>query len=301
MSASVVFSDDRVKWSMTRDNEGHRDYRITHKVETTSALDGPATVLLATGLPTIGSFWNYGNDLDQSATCKPDATVRPMIDRERNRLWEVEQLFSTRPSDRCQDDTIENPLDEPMKLSGSFLKYTKEAQRDRNGKLILSSSWERIVGLERDYGRPQVVIEQNVPTLGLETFSQMIDFVNDSPMWGLSARCVKLSDCQWQRKHYGTCFFFYTRRLVFDIRYDTFDISDAADRGFRVYKGSGGTDNPANFEHYKDGKGENVTTPVMLDGNGGINTDPANNPVFIPTVQLYDQTNLFSLGIPSSL
>src|SRR5690606_22693106 len=96
---------------------------------------------------------------------------------------------------------------------------------DRYGNPIKSSSHEQFRGsnVEFDANRPTVWVDQNVSSLGLATFASMIDCVNDRPLWGLPKRRIKLSNVTWERKMYGTCRFYYTRKLEFDIRYDGFD------------------------------------------------------------------------------
>lgn len=302
MTATLKFTDDVIDWSMSRDEEGHRTYKIKWQVETDNWQDGPATVLNAAGLPLIGTSWNFGNDLDSWAYCTPEATVkkhRGYKEGDRVYFWEVVQNFTTKPRDRCQNQSIDNPLQEPMKIGGSFAKYVKEALQDRNGKHILSSSHEQITGLEKDANRPSVWVEQNTLVLDLGIIAQMVDTVNDSSLWGLPARTIKLSQITWERKLYGTCNFYFTRRFEFDVNFNTFDLSDVADRGFKEYTGSGGTGNPVNFKVIKDENDENLPSPTMLDGNGSVNTDPVNNPVFLPTIQLYGQSNFLGLGIPT--
>lgn len=310
MSASVLHTDARVVWGGTRDEEGHRTFKIVHQVKCTSENDGPYTVMNATGLPTIGSAWTFGNDFDLWAFCTPEMKVRRHPDYKRGEpavWWYVEQTFSTVPQERCADTQIENPLDEPDKISGSFSKFTREAQQDRNGDLILSSSHEPITGVERDDNRPTVVVEQNISDLGLDTFSAMVDTVNDAGLWGLPARTIKLSNVSWERHIYGTCFFYYTRRLEFEVDFDTFDRDDIADRGFKEFNPNIADNpinraNPANYVHIKDPNDENVSTPQMLDGNGSLNNDPVNNPKFLaPAVELYNESNFLTLGIPTSL
>jgi hypothetical protein len=190
-------------------------------------------------------------------------------------------------------------LDEPQKVSGSFLKYTKPAETDRNGDLIISSSRERITGIEMDANYPTVVIEQNVATLGLATFAAMIDKVNDAPLWGCAERCVKLDNVSWERKVYGTCGYYFTRRLEFKVNTDTWDRSDIADVGFMQYLGSGSREDPTNYEKIAGADQNSNPKPYPLR-DGVLNTDMT-DPQFIDTVELYEEDNLLTLGIPVSL
>lgn len=295
MSAIVL---GRLKWSGSRDDEGHREYSLTTLVKTTSTSDGPATVMNAFGLPTPGTPWSFGNDSDWYAFCYPTLKVSPVIQREPNTYWTVDQKFSTKPWSECREQQIENPLLEQQKVSGSFVEFTYQTVRDRFGKLIKSSSHEIITGIERDDARPNVTIQQNVASLGLPTIASMAQTVNDRPLWGLPARTIKLSRISWERNFYGTCYVYYTRTFEFDIKYDTWDRKDIVDAGFKKYKGSGSRNDPANFVVVKDDNDENTPEKILLDGNGDPLTDPS-SPVYIGPVQLYDESNFLLLGIPS--
>ncbi len=327
MTASVIdpsgSGDGRFSWRGERDDEGHRTWWLQQRVVTTDPLDGPAVVMEASGLPAIGDQWNFGNDVDIWAFCYP--TRRVSIYKEKkgdpSTQWLVESKFSTVPFQRCSSTTIENPLLEPQKISGSFTKYTTEATRDRNGVAIISSSYEMIRGpqVEFDANRPTVRIEQNVAALGLSTFSQMVDTVNDATLWGLGARRIKLSNVSWTRNYYGVCNFYYTRTFDFDINFNTFD-RIIIDEGTKVLRGewqsgSGGTgtgttagcgewvadgdasaSNPSDFQRAKDCNGENIR--VLLNGAGlplGSGTPVTS------TLEYYPESNFLLLNIPTSL
>lgn len=297
MSSSVK---GRLDWSLKRDADGHRDYSIEWLVGCTDVADGPLVVLSASGLPAIGATWVFGNDNDPWAFCLPTCNVKPVLTREPGVWWVVEQTFSTKPLKRCQTTSIENPLLEPAKLSGTFAKYTKEATKDRNGNPIKSSSHELIKGkaVEVDDSRPGVQVSLNSLTLPLSTIAPMIDTVNDAMLWGLVARKIKLSNAPWSRQLYGTCTFYYT------ITYE-FEINDSAlgwdrkilDEGTKVLAKGGNKDNPRDFVVYKDRNGEN--TRVLLDGNGAAITDIANAHYF--DFEYYEESDFTTLGIPASL
>lgn len=318
-----------ITWGGSRDDEGHREYVVQWKIRTTDYQDGPATVMQCPGLPVVGTLWNFGNDSDNWAFCHPYMSIKAdptYKDGERVFYWIVEQKFSTRPLKRCQDTQIDNPIMEPQKISGGFTKYTQEAVTDRFGNYILTSSFERFTGnlIEFDANRPTVKIEQNVTDLGLEIFAQYVDAVNDAPLWGLPARCVKLSNVAWERKLYGSCSYYFTRSFEFDINFNTFD-RDLREIGTMVLNGildpATGTytikdvapgvpanpNNPQHFIRYKDKTGE--AAPVVLNGSGL----PADTRIIVGTgsgssgsigikhVEKYSGLNMLVLGIPSTL
>ena len=328
--ATAIF-DGPVLWGpLTRGAEGHREYWITHQVLATPT-DGPKAVLDTAGLPSVGAAWNFDSDLDVWAFCHPNATVSPHPNYKRGdktRIWDVRQKFSTKPLTRCQDETIGDPLLEPQKVSGSFVKYTEEITKDRNGRIMKSSSLELFRGpqVEFDHNRPTVRIEQNVLNLELATFSEMVDRVNDAELWGLEARKIKLSNVSWERKLYGVCNYYYTRIFEFDIDFNTFDRT-IYDHGTKVLHGdwdrdensatvgkwvvstevvkdSGvapDADNPQHFVRYKDWFGEN--TRALLDGNGlplAMSTGTGDTQGVEIDIEYYEEANFLLLNIPTT-
>jgi hypothetical protein len=317
MVASVIGGP--VTTLLDRSEEGHRTYSVIHRVKSTDLADGPSVVLDASGLPAVGSPWSFGNDNDSWAYCTGYAKVRKhsaVKEGDPTQHWTVEQKFSTIPTTRCQDESIENPLLEPQSISGSFVKYMKEATHDRNGDPIKTSSHELIRGaqVEFDGNRPTVQIGQNVVSLGLSTFSQMVDTVNDSTLWGLSTRMIKLSNVSWERNIYGTCTYYYTRTFEFDIDFTTFDrvVLDEGTKALGRLDPATGVwdsstefapgvpldlDNPLHFTRYKDKHGEN--SRVILNGSGVPITTIAD--AGSVDIEYYTESNFLSLGIPTSL
>lgn len=310
-----LYGTGRIDWRVQRDNEGHREYRIRWRIRGEFA-DGPTVIMQTAGLPAVGSTWAFGNDLDSWAMCHPDLTVQPQIQNEKGHYWLVEQKFSTRPFVRCQDIPVDDPLLEPQRISGSFIKFTKEVVQNYDGTYIKSSSHEQLRGphVEFDANRPSVVIEQNVALLGLEDFTPLVDTVNDDTMWGLPARTIKLSNVAWSRQVFGVCGYYYTRRFEFDINYNTFD-REVLDEGTRVLFGQwnytsgewevgeingnpANANNPNHFIRYKDLVDEN-NPRVILDG-AGKPWDGDGDPGTV-LIEYYPQNNFSLLGIPTTL
>lgn len=318
-------------WEGSRNEEGNRTWDLVHLVETDDPLDGPAIVMETPGLPAIGAQYLVDNDVDIWAFCSPQRTVKGHQHKEGDhiKIWRVKSKFTTLPFKRCRDTTIEDPLLEPDKVSGSFVKYTQEAIRDRFGNYIVNSSHEIIRGpqVEFDFNRAVVHIEQNVPNLELEIFTPMVDKVNSVPMWGLGTRRVKLSDPTWERKYHGSCSIYYTRIFNFDIDFRTFDRT-VIDEGTKVLDGAWDIsvdppvwdttkgliaapdrNNPSHFIKFTDLKDNPIR--VILNGAGEPATDflldtdtgtgaGGNNPGNID-IEYYDETDFFVLGIPTTL
>lgn len=309
---------------VSRDEEGHRDYDITYKVECDTPA-APEQALNASGLPAIGSVWST----DTWALCSPVTRVTALSQKEGDPVyyWLVTRRFTTRPQKRCQDAEIGDPLSEPQKISGTFATYQKEGTFDKDGELIKTSSHEQIRGSQNewDFSAPTVRIEQNVSSLDLPTVARLQSpkHVNDALLWGVPARCVKFSNFSWERLYYGSCYAYCKRVLDFEINYDTFD-RYIPDEGSKVLHGHWGTsgwildnidgsapdpDNPSHFDRFKDRNGENAR--VLLDGAGkpaiygrSIGTGSGTGQDYDPGtifVQFYPEANLLTLGIPTSL
>ena len=69
MSAAV---QGLVEWKLSTDELAYRTYTAKYKIRCTDVNDGPQVVSNATGLPAIGDYWNYGNDLDPWCWCRPN-------------------------------------------------------------------------------------------------------------------------------------------------------------------------------------------------------------------------------------
>ncbi len=263
---ATVLVDGARTWEMTRDEKGHRTYKVKYLVEGLKT-DGPANAIQTPGLPTYGTPWIIDDDVDLWAFCKFNATVKPVLEKEPNLYWEVEFTFSTMPDvQACKSSQVEDPLLEPIKVSGSFVRYQEEAYFDRFGDAVVNSAHEQIRGaqVEFDANRPQVKIEQNVPILQYALLAQMSETVNAFTLWGLPPRTIKLSSISWERKYYAICSVYYTRSLEFDVRYDGFD-RDTLDEGTKVLNG-----------HWDENTGNWV-----LDDIGGDPPDEANPEHFI--------------------
>ena len=273
------------EWSGERDDEGHRTWKIVFLVESNSKNDGPASAMVTAGLPLPGSIWNFGNDLDIWAFCRPGVSIKPRAGKSPNLHWELGYTFSTKPYNRCQDAKVENPLLEPPKISGTFKNKAEEATDDLFGP-ILNSAHEQMRGaqVEFDIMHPSIKIEQNVATQlqAIALPAALANSVNSHPLWGPPPRTIKLVPSSWERKYYGQCFSYYARTLEFEINYETWDRS-LLDEGQMVINGhwdknsglwveddiAGNPPNHYDPTHYirsVDRKGEPMK--VVLNGNG---------------------------------
>lgn len=254
-------------WSMDRDDEGHRTYKLTLRIRG-STTDGPAVVLNTPGAPRYGDVWRMDGDEDPWAFCRQPVSITPITSDEPNREWRATYTFSSKPDGkRCKEESIEDPLLTPAEVSGGMVRYTEEATADRFGRPITNSAWEQMRGpqVEFDGSRPQIKIRMNVPSFAVVLIAMaMADHVNALPVWGVSRRCIKLSDVTFERKYYGACEAYYVLSMTFDVRFDTFD-RDLLDEGTKVLHG-----------HW-----DAVTGNWVLDNIGGLQTPRA--PKLVPS------------------
>lgn len=233
------------------DADGHRTWMVVAQVKGSLA-DGPAQAVLTPGLPLPGDVYAFGNDIDIWAWCREGpVSIQPQRTDGGNIFWYLTYTYSTRPPDatgpgggtggrddkgarkKCADQRIEDPLSEPPAVSGNSIRYTEEATEDAEGKPLRYTSFERIRGpaVEFDKHRELIVIEQNVVNLERGLILSMVGKLNDAALWDMPARCWKLADWSWQRKLYGLCSFYFTRRLVYESNAE--EVDPASPKGLK--------------------------------------------------------------------
>lgn len=251
MAAAIVSEDGSpapLSWTLSEDQEGHRDYKIRFRVavyvedpDDRSLNEGPQVAKTAPGLPQPGDIWNFDGEYDQWAFCLPTCEVKGQIDDEPCQFFILEYTFTTKgmprrqvavagdPFTAGQPYPVGNPLLEPAKISIDYVKYVQRATYDLGGRAITNSAFETIQGKENewDFNRPQVTVEFNsaVPPIGdtgtdVKGLDSFIDHVNSVALWGVPARCVKLSSMpKPERLYYFSNTPYWKVKLVFDIRY----------------------------------------------------------------------------------
>jgi hypothetical protein len=286
--------------SSSRDEDGHRIYNITWKLETEDQLDGPAVLYQNWPLPIVGSPYSLDNDYDPWAFCTPELTIAPAPDITEGdpiQAIHVTQTWTTKPMNRCNDQEIENPLLEPYQISGDFVHEQKEASVDRFGEALLHPNFQPITGplVETKHSYPSISFTFNIPVLPLSTYVLLINNVNDSPLWGLPARCIRFIDAKWERVLYGVCYYYYRATYTFEFNIEGFDPKIPAS-GSTYLRDGGDPNNPADFIPAQ-ANGENVEVLLTQEGRLAERVEDQ----FIQTRQIAKQGNLLLLGIPFTL
>lgn len=271
-------------WKMTRDESGYRDYEIKHLIKC-SVDDGPANALQCPGLPLPGSLWEFKDDLDVWAWCKLDMDVEPRTMGDKGEFFVVTNHFTTKgTSKKCCIEPVDDPLLEPIKISGNAVKFTKEGVYDRFGARILNSAFEQLRGPQNEWddNRHVVKIEQNVADLEFDYCNSLVNTVNDDVLWGLSARKIKLTSFSWDKKFRGDCDPYYVRTFEFEINFDGWDRC-LVDEGTKVLNGYWFHD--GNYYRLAYGSDDNSTLNPDYDGNldtgNPVDPDPNNPSHFI--------------------
>jgi len=343
-STSILARDGYPRtFRVKRDKKGNRVYTVRHLV-LAGVRDGPRNVLACSGLPRPGSTWNFMDDVDTTAWCTnvADVNLHEEKEGENSKVWTVDQEFSTIPPDVCFDEELGDPLLAPQKVSISTIKYNEEATYDMFGLPIVNSSHEMVRGPQAEFeaSRISIRIEQNVASLGLSLVKTMMNTVNQLPMWGLSARMIKLSDFQAEKKYKGGvsfetgtgtggCRVYWTRTFTFDTyaRIDPQSGGEVSgfdrylrDEGTKTLIGSWNTSgafipgspavpspdptNPAHFQRAVDADGNYIRTLLnrgVPAGAAVITGTHLGGDAGVIVIQKYEESNFFTLGIPTDL
>lgn len=254
--------------SLSVDDDGHRTYDVIYHLYASSVSEN-AQAVYAYALTTVPPYTPYtlGVDADARAYARRPKSVK-RIAWEKSRLkWEVIIPFSTKPMKRCADTDFENPLDEPPKLSGSFLRNLITADHDRFLS-PLSNSADEPEFTEVDDSRDTLVVEFNTDQVYLALRAQMRDKVNDAAIWGLGRRQVKLSQWSWDVLYFGSCFPYARNRLEFEININQWDFV-RIDQGYRIKDGVDAAGNQK-YRKLMDGRDQPLQKPRLLDGAGNL-------------------------------
>lgn len=329
----VIDNSGARSWSLKRDVDGHRNYRITHRVHVDREIHGPLAALeLTPGLPEPGSTWDEGDLEDEWAFFTQEADVEQAGRGPDNQFFDVTQYATTKPTIDCSQDGRTDPLLFPDRVRIESINYVTEVTVDINGDPYANSAWELFRGPQAEYDahRLRVVIEQNVADLEITLLQSLMHNLNDATMWGFDPRMIKFSGFDAEPKYHSNCEKYWLRRLTFDIASD-FDRC-ILDEGTKVLDGKWDKDpssstfgqyiprranpfnpftsdadpnNPNDFIHYVDYNGN--PTRVILNGRGvpwdatGVSSGTADDNAGSICLQVYDQGNLFLLGVPLDL
>lgn len=316
---------------LSTDIEGFRTYKEVYRVEVDPSLHGPFAARFATpGLPDVGSGYDDGEFLDPFVYYTNECEVRPAAREGHLHFYDVELTATNRPTKDCVTAGREDPLTYPDRVEIRTINYNKEATHDRFDVPITNSAFEQYRGpvVEFDAHRLQIIIEQNVSNIELDTINELMHTLNDEPLWGFPDRTVKLSNVEVSPRYHVDCEKYYHRRLTFDVAND-FDRC-VLDEGTKVLRGKwdknpnsptygqyviaededgpfGLVDptNPKNYIRFQDWNGNEAR--VVLNGHGlPVDTSDATSGTADDTpgricIEYYPNGNFALLDLPGDL
>lgn len=280
MSFVNVVEDHEAR-SMSQDEKGNLSYRRRLIYRTDNVFDGPDTLRLYPGFPTIGSMYASGWDSNPWALCR-SIEAKP---RDGDQLtWDVDATYST-ALDATQIG--DNPLLKAPTYSWSFAQFTKPAVVDKDNNAVANSAREQYdPPIEVDDSRPVLSIQRNQASFNISVILNYVDAVNSDSWFGCNPRQAKMQNIQaTNRTENGYTYWDVSYEVHF--RQETWDIKPI-DRGFHRLR-SGGT-----WEHILDHRGQKVTQPKWLDGTGEVNN--TSTPVF-RTFRIYREVSFGALGL----
>ncbi len=286
-----------IKSEYSDGEDGHREYTTTFEVITTLVTDGPITVMSDGSVPARGDFYVWGAETDLWAFCNSRRLTLRSVEQSR-KVWRLVCTFSTRPRERCEDSQWDDPLDEPLKISGSFLKRTKPADKDRNGDPILNAVEEPFVpAIEKPDAIDTLVISGNFADIDLLLRKQFINTVNVAPIWGLLARELRMSRWDWSIAYYGQCNAYVPQTFEFEIK-DGGWTDEALNQGWR-YKVGVNPDGTNKYRTFDSDHDEPLNHPRLLDA-AGAPLAAAAAPVFLE-FEVETETDYTLLPLPDPL
>jgi len=172
--------NDSGQWTGEQGEGYARKYTVTYEVHCDSKQDGPATVLLAAGIPAMYAAYAVGNDSDAQALCVKRTPTLVSRTGDGGNIWSVSCEFSTQASDN-QSNT--DPTQWLPKISGTYSQFMKALERDIDGNPIATSADEVFDPVpEQEDSRPTLVVTKIFKSFDYVFFADYRDKVN-SDTW----------------------------------------------------------------------------------------------------------------------
>lgn len=168
-----------------------------------------------------------------------------------------------------------NPVDHPIKISWGFARYEKVVEEDTDGKAIVNSAGDYFdPPITTDDTRPVLKIVRNEATYDPILADNWKDRVNEDAWWIFKPGTVKAGEFTAELAYNPECGFYFVVSYEFEINPDGWK-RKVLDQGLRTLDPD--TDKVAAI---LDDKGQPVSSPVLLDGNGG-KLASGDDPVFM--------------------
>lgn len=265
-----------------------RTYVRRFRVITDSDLDGPLTVTLHAGIPTIGTPYVTDTESDSVAFLR---SVEPQQSPDDPRVWYVDCRYSSRadgggPSSVPGSDQggggggepgkggaspegrPENPLNRPVVWSFTFVEMKKAVEEDLDGLKITNSTgrfFEPPYEIDTQLG--QITAVKNYAEFTYDEASGYLNAINADAWHGLPAKTVKIKGLDI-KSNYENGVSFVTATWTFLHNPDEWNPTRILDKGpyyLVANKEVSFTDKHGRIlpEGYLDGAGGKLTPPLV--------------------------------------
>ena len=258
----TVTSVNELHAGRTANNDGLvRTYTRSFLVKTDSKSDGAYTAGSAAGLPLIGS--THPEDL--TAWCR-SLSVAPFNGENAPMAWTVTANYSS------EWQLAENPLFEPAKITWSFEQFQTVAVQDKDGYAIVNSAGDLFdPPIMKDDSRPIVSVTKNLAVVPTWLLNYQ-DAVNSGPFTldglTISTGCAKMNAISVGAKATQNGYTYRPVTMDIHLQRDTWNFK-VLDVGYRKIV------NTTEREMItSDGDGTDPPMPVLLNGSGGVVSDP---------------------------
>lgn len=253
------------------------------RAETDSASDDATVVAAHASCPLLGTAHpNYAYARLKSRSFNNESFSK--------KIWLVTLTYSTGIY-----ETNSNPLNTAARITWRSEQYQRAAVFDKDGVAITNSAGDPYdPAPERDDSRWQATVVKNMPMVPTWLLTYQ-DAINNAPFIidGLTvqARKAKVQSVEIGDWQYSSSTAYRQLTLGIAIAKDGFQL-DLVDQGFnKLVSGSGGYTREAILIDDEDGNKVQPTTPVLLDGAGGVVANPSPATAVKRTHYTYSELN----------
>lgn len=241
-----------------------RKYKRVFVVLTDDADDGPATVLAAAGLPTLGTAYSTPSESDAGAFVQGRT---PNQDPDNPLVWRVDIEYNSHPV----FDFNENPF-----LRAPIFTFSSERQErfvrvDRDGTAIQNSAKQPLdPPLSYMSIIPVIKITINKLSFSYPLVATIQDCINISTWQGFAPRTV-LASLEVKQLREGI-YVGWTFDWILRVKYDGWNPTRVLDAGWYSLRGTAGSGSgavgPQRLTQNRDAWGQPLSQQSPLDGTG---------------------------------
>jgi hypothetical protein len=268
-----------------------RTYTRSYTVTTDGPYDGALSIM--SSLPyQIGAYYvvinNVGTVLEHDfGSFVNEITAR--CNAEDGCSWECTVKYAPyNPS-----NFPKNPLQWPPKITGGTTKFERPCDQDVNGDAILNSAGDYFdPPLSIDDSRIAIKIQVSVARFDPSIIDTYKDAISADTFFGRDPGTWKVAGISFDLEYNMDCGtpdgFYYVVTWEFEYRSEGWE-TQILDQGLKILDGSD------NLVVATDANGKDLTSPVLLDGDGG-KLASGDDPVFL-TFEVYNKVPFQPLGL----